>query len=194
MNASDGIKFKFVAPFTDFVSGTMNSQIFGISAYPNVISVAAYQADDQSTTSDYSSVGPAYMYSAEQQDWTTKKVPTITATSGVETWVGVTNLWPDGNPVFDGTSASAPHIAGLAALYFHKLNGVENLNKSNFDFINDLKMAGTTIGTGTTGGTWNDKSGYGKADILATIREAYKQLQLLKLHHPVIYIHLQVCK
>ncbi len=171
-SASDGVNIKLVSPHTDFVSGSMTNQIFGISGYPNVISVAAYQADNQNNTSGYSSIGPAIMYSAALQQWTTQQVPTITATSGVETWVGVTNLWPDGNPVFSGTSASAPHIAGLAALYFHKLNGVDNLNKTNLDFINDLTQSAVTIESGTTGGTWNNKSGFGKADILAAINRS----------------------
>lgn len=103
INASDGVNIKLVSPYTEFVSGSMTNQIFGISGYPNVISVAAYQADNQNSTSDYSSIGPAIMYSAVLQDWTTQYVPKITATSGVETWVGVTNLWPNGNPDFSGT-------------------------------------------------------------------------------------------
>src|SRR5690606_3960677 len=164
----ESVEFKILSVRNNNISNNNTKQIFGHSAYPNVISVAAYQANNQNTTSDYNSIGPALMYSTAIQDWTVQEVPTITATSGVETWVGSTGLWSGGYPVFDGTSASAPHIAGLAALYFHKLNGIENLNKSNMDFRNDLTLSATTLEIGT-GGIWNNKSGFGKANILEAI-------------------------
>lgn len=85
---SDGVDFKVLIPGNNFVNEQLTNQIFGHPAYPNVISVAAYEANNQNTTSSFSSIGPGVMYSSTTNSWTEQKVPTITATSGVETWVG----------------------------------------------------------------------------------------------------------
>lgn len=82
--AYESVEFKILSVKGENIPNNSTNQIFGHSAYPNVISVAAYQADNQNSTSDYSSIGPATMYSAVLQDWTTQYVPTITATSGLK--------------------------------------------------------------------------------------------------------------
>ncbi|MGH2568104.1 MAG: S8 family serine peptidase, partial [Bacteroidota bacterium] len=154
----NGIEFSLWIPQgTTTNSGTRH--IFGHPAYPNVISVAAYHFDNQNSLATYSSKGPSSMYVSQPTgQWTTQNTPAITATSKVKTYVGITGLWPPGNPYFEGTSASAPHMAGIAALYYERFP-----SKNNQDFFNDLTSTATTIATGS-GGTWNNQSGYGKAN------------------------------
>lgn len=130
-------------------------QIFGHPSAQDVISVAAYSAFDVTTLESYSSRGPNNAYSAPG-NWIQRKTPTITATDSVETKIG--NLGYFGNP-FGGTSAAAPHIAGIAALYYDKYGTATPPE----NFYDDLTSTATTIHTGT-GGTYNDQSGYGKAD------------------------------
>lgn len=64
------VEFKILSLKGKNIQNNNTNQIFGHSAYPNVICVAAYQANDENATSDYSSIGPALMYSTAIQQWT----------------------------------------------------------------------------------------------------------------------------
>lgn len=131
--------------------GKPNHQICG-KDMASAITVGAYPQDNENVLETFSSRGPSIFCTFSSTGVRTgtnpRNTPTIIATDYVETnAVGFT--------AFSGTSASAPHIAGIAALYFAK--------NSTGNFLNDLKLSAASI-AGGTGGTYNDQSGYGKAD------------------------------
>jgi len=84
--------------------------IFGHKAVPGVLAVAAINADDPGvdTIAPYSSRGPSDIFFPSRQ---VREKPDITAVDNVS----VTGAGGFGTP-FPGTSAAAPHVAGVAAL------------------------------------------------------------------------------
>jgi len=142
------------------------NHIFGHPAAIGAISVSAYSYDAPVALASYSSRGPTSIYTFIGQNGipTIRQTPTIVATSKVSTKVG-----QDGNfyEPFEGTSAAAPHIGGIAALYFSKYP-----NDSNSAFYNALTTYASTLGTIGTGGVWNSSSGYGKANAYSTLAKA----------------------
>ncbi len=156
--------FKLMEAYPDWGmlvnSFTDNRHTYGHAGYPNVIGVAAYHADDVGELAPYSSGGPLTMFSTVLNQWTTQNTPSITATSGVHTYVG-RSLGYLKDP-FTGTSAAAPHIAAIAALYFEKFP-----SKTRDNFIADLESSATSIGGKAGDGIWDQRAGYGKANALA---------------------------
>ena len=152
-------------------SSSDNKLIYGHPGYPNVIGVAAYDAETPNQLAVYSSGGPLKMYSTDLNQWTIQQTPFITATSGVKTFVGSQGYWKyqDGTNVdpFYGTSAAAPHIAAIAALYFSQFN-----TRARNDFITDLKNSAVPIEGKGGNGNWDSRAGYGKANALACFVQA----------------------
>lgn len=131
-----------------------SGHIFGYTAAPGVISVAAYDASTPSSVESFSSRGPSLMFTAgNPANETSRNTPVITATDGVETYVGQQGYF--GNP-FYGTSAAAPHVAAIAALYYSRYP-----SQTASQFTSAITASAKSIGGGA-GGTWNYTSGYGK--------------------------------
>jgi len=89
---------------------TPENSVIGHSAVEEVLSTAAADAATPDTIEDFSSRGPGTVYFPSQED---RQVPNITGVDGVQTKTGQLGYFY--NP-FYGTSASAPHVAAIAAL------------------------------------------------------------------------------
>jgi hypothetical protein len=115
-SSSSGIDPRYVTPF---------KSIFGHSGAEEAISVAAVNASDPGldTIESFSSRGyvrTEFNAQGERDDTYVLK-PDITAVDGVAiTGAGGFGDGPAGNKRFSGTSASAPHVAGVAALLLSK--------------------------------------------------------------------------
>lgn len=135
---------------------TPADSIYGQTAVPEVISCATINANTFSNGSIayYSSRGPATITFPANE---TRQVPFITGVDGVS----VTGAGGFYNP-FYGTSASAPHLAGICAL----------LRQKNPDatpaMIRDA-LAATAIDKGTSG--YDYTYGYGVCDALAAVQQ-----------------------
>ena len=145
------------SPSFTLTNGSSSGHIYGHAAATNVISVAAYSALDQTPSVEtFSSRGPSLMFTtgnpANEQS---RNTPVITATDGVVTKVGKDGNF-GGDSLFFGTSASAPHVAAIAALYFSRYP-----THTSAQFTSAITSSAKYISTGT-GGTWNSTSGYGK--------------------------------
>lgn len=127
-----------------------NNSIYGHPAVPNVVAVGAIDAGDSGHNSieSYSSRGPVEIFFPSNE---TRQKPDLCGIDGVT----VTGAGGFPSP-FYGTSAAAPHIAGLAAL----LMGGFAVNAA------DTRSAlyNQAIDLGATG--FDTTYGYGRADAL----------------------------
>ncbi|MDI6767981.1 MAG: S8 family serine peptidase, partial [Bacteroidota bacterium] len=132
---------------------TQNYHIYGHSAAQSAISVAAYNASTPNAIEPFSSRGPSVIVTTGNYTFE-RNMPTITATDGVETKIG-----RDGNFInpFTGTSASAPHVAAIAALYLARYP-----SHTSSQFRTAITTSASTLGSIGQGGQWNATSGYGK--------------------------------
>ncbi|MCX5653636.1 MAG: S8 family serine peptidase [Planctomycetota bacterium] len=149
---------------------TPGDSIYGHAAVESVITVGAIDASDEDGLSDvesYSSQGHTTIYTNfSTQAWTTRDSLDVCGVDGVQTKIG--QLGHFSNP-FYGTSAAAPHIAGIAALL---LQIDPTLTPAE---IQDL-ITGNAADIGASG--YDDVSGYGRADALATVTAAATAVDL----------------
>ncbi|MCW8960211.1 MAG: S8 family serine peptidase [Ignavibacteriaceae bacterium] len=136
---------------------TTSKHIFGHPIVDNVISVAAVNYNENEVEF-FSSRGPAIisngLVTVENEQ------PKITGADGVSTFV-----W--GAEGFSGTSAAAPHIAGIAAQYFSKFP-----NDSYSEFLFHLKSSAIPLEDGNPN-HWSIKSGHGIGDSYEAIHHKY---------------------
>ncbi|WP_298670042.1 PKD domain-containing protein, partial [uncultured Methanofollis sp.] len=126
---------------------TPSDSIFGHPAYPGVVTVGAIDFED--TLRGYSSQGPVTILYPSPEE---RAKPDLMATDGVQ----VTGAGGFPNP-FYGTSASAPHVAGIAALLMEQ---DPSLNASGF--VDTLLSPSPDSGLAA----YDPGYGYGKADAL----------------------------
>jgi len=148
---------------------TTEDSIFGHPAVDCVITVGAINAADPSNdeVEPRSSNGPSTIYTNfSTQAHTPRDSLDVCGIDGVQTKIGL--LGHFSNPFF-GTSAAAPHIAGIAALLLEidptlTPAEIEDLITANADDI------------GTSG--YDGLSGWGRANALATVTAAATALDL----------------
>lgn len=145
-------------------------------AVDSVISVGAVGADDSGhdTTEDFSSWGPSTLVvnpdnttPGYMQQLVTRDSLDVCGIDGVATEVG--NLGKFGNP-FYGTSAAAPHIAGIAALLLSA-----NSTFTPAQIQNMINSSAVDIDSSG----YDQYSGYGLADASALVDEAPLAVHLL---------------
>ena len=135
-------------------SGT--DAIFGQAALPGVVAVGAVSQANTTVIESFSSQGPVSHIGTPQIN-----KPDVVGVDNVNVSVGVTAPWSSFPLSFSGTSAAAPHIAGLLALAWSYSPGVmpsglvsamkttaANLGAPGFDFVfgNGLPDADATAG------------------------------------------------
>jgi hypothetical protein len=116
--------------------------VIGHAAVSEVLSVAALNASTPTSAEPYSSRGPASISFPSAES---RSVPTISGVDCVTTEVGLLGFFPQ---PFCGTSASAPHVAAIAALVISRNPGLDSsdivsivtdsavdLGSVGFDFI-----------------------------------------------------------
>jgi hypothetical protein len=143
---------------------TTGDSLASKQAIETVISVGAISAlaSPWETIEPYSSHGPSTIYTdlGPAQDKGQRDSLDLCGIDGVQTKIGQLDHFS--NPFF-GTSAAAPHIAGIAALL---LQIDPNLTPAE---IQDL-ITGNAVDIGASG--YDGVSGWGRADALATITAA----------------------
>jgi hypothetical protein len=112
--------------------------LFGHSGAQNADGVSAYYYADLSAAESFASFGPVTIYFDENGDRLATPIvraqPTIAAVDGVDTTffqegpLADADSDSDGFPNFFGTSAAAPHAAGVAALLLQAAGGKGSLS------------------------------------------------------------------
>ena len=137
-------------------------------AVPGVLAVGAVDADDPGNDDlrSYSDLGPSRIYFPSLE---TRQKPDVVASDGVSV-TGSGGF----RSHFNGTSAAAPHVAGIAALLIEaqRLADSTMTKKQVADAVTQ-KIRDTAIDLGPSG--HDNKFGYGRADALAGV-ESLDQL------------------
>ena len=145
--------------FTEFNNPT--GAIFGHSAVPEVLTVAAAPADNPTTIEPFSSQGPVTLFVPSIE---VRLKPDLTGIDCVAT------SRPDWNP-FCGTSAAAPHVAAVAAILLQRM-GPDTSARA---------LTGALIATATSLGDpgFSFSAGNGRADAVSAVQSPLLEPGLL---------------
>ena len=147
------------------------SSTWGHCTALDCISVAAII--NSSIQRSYSSEGPAIIYSFDSQgnpvSSTLRMKPDLSALDGVHTFSSMSGYKPfHPNSTFPGTSAAAPHIAGIAALIWSG-----SPTKTGAEIIDILKSSAVALPEGSAK---NNQYGEGRADALNAIENVVSKI------------------
>ncbi len=144
-------------------AGAMEGTIYGHASAAHALAVGAIAASDpgNDTIEPFSARGPARIYSYDSAGnpiaFAERAKPDVIAIDGVQTKVGQAGFFA--NPFF-GTSAAAPHVAGIAALLRELAP-----NKSARDIIAALQNTAMDLGASGFDATY----GYGRVEALVAL-------------------------
>ncbi len=150
----------------NFPLATKENEILGHQITDEIIGTAATRVTDSLNVEYFSANGPAKVYTSSGTISDIQQ-PKITAADSVDTFVGVSGNFY--NP-FSGTSAAAPHVAGIAALYFQMFPTDSYLN-----FKQSICNSSVTMNDGGSSNNWKKGSGYGRIDAYNAIQYRYNQ-------------------
>jgi hypothetical protein len=150
----------------NFPLATKEKEIMGHQITDEIIGTAATRVTDSLNVEYFSSYGPARVY-ASSGIINDIQQPKITAADSIDTFVGLNGNFY--NP-FSGTSAAAPHVAGIAALYFEMFP-----SDGYLDFKQAICSTSITMSDGGGPNNWKKGSGYGRIDAYSAIQYRYNQ-------------------
>lgn len=162
------------------------NSIIGQAMAKSCISVGAVNHADKKleTFSGAGGIAPIFVYSdalfktLDHIDYSRQsELPTVTGVDRVDTYVGQSNIWRPGYGAngFGGTSASAPHIAGIAALM---ISVNPSLSPSQIRTILAKSCEKVDASTnpystyGNEGAYRNQQLGYGMVNAYKALRDA----------------------
>ena len=166
--------------------GVPEGGIIGQAAAAGVLAAGAIDAADPGNDDpqDYSDRGPSRIYDYSNDTYEDRAKPDVMGIDGVL----VTGAGGFGTPVtgetgnlFHGTSAAAPHVAGIAALLVEAQRKADpGMSKKEVaDAVAQL-IRDTAVDLGETG--HDDDTGYGRADALAAIESIAASSDTFELH------------
>ena len=155
--------------------GVREGSIVGHPAVAGVLAAGAIDVNDPGNDDpqDVSSRGPSEIYFPSRA---TRNKPDVMGMDGVST------TGPGGrfNP-FSGTSAAAPHVAGIAALVMEAQRvATPSATRKAVAEVVRQKLRDTAIDLGYTG--HDNTTGYGRADALAAIESIASASDAFSLH------------
>jgi hypothetical protein len=134
---------------------TSGDSVIGHEAVTEVLSVAAVAAATPTQIEPYSSQGPGSVSFPAPE---ARNVPNIAGVDCVSTRVGQLGFFP---LPFCGTSAAAPHVAGIAALLMEKAPALSS------DQLRSI-LTGTAVDLGSAG--FDFTFGFGRVDALGALQ------------------------